>query len=71
MPRGKPEVRLVVKADVAGSEEALVNALSQLPARFVDVSVVRSGVGPITASDVETAALIDGTPDLHVRPAAE
>jgi translation initiation factor IF-2 len=46
---------LLIKADVQGSREALVHALSRLSNEEVKVSVVHSGVGAITESDVNLA----------------
>jgi translation initiation factor IF-2 len=54
------ELNLVVKADVAGSVEALKEALARLSAEEVRVNVVRSGVGAITDSDVMLASASDG-----------
>jgi translation initiation factor IF-2 len=47
---------LVVKADVDGSIEALVDALSHIPNDEVKVDVVHRGVGIISESDVLLAA---------------
>ncbi len=47
---------LVVKADVDGSIEALVDALSDIPSEEVKVDVVHRGVGIISESDVLLAA---------------
>jgi translation initiation factor IF-2 len=46
---------LVIKADVQGSQEALVHALSRLSHEEVKVTVVHAGVGAITESDVNLA----------------
>jgi translation initiation factor IF-2 len=46
---------LVIKADVQGSQEALVHALSRLATAEVKVNVVHAGVGAITESDVNLA----------------
>ncbi len=46
---------LVIKADVQGSQEALVHALSRLSHDEVKVTVVHAGVGAITESDVNLA----------------
>jgi translation initiation factor IF-2 len=51
----KKSLALVVKADVQGSQEALVHALSRLTNEEVKVTVVHSGVGGITESDVNLA----------------
>ena len=47
---------LVVKADVDGSIEALVDALADIPSDEVKVDVVHRGVGIISESDVLLAA---------------
>jgi translation initiation factor IF-2 len=57
---GTQDLNLVVKADVAGSVEALKEALSKLSNEEVRVNVVRSGVGAITDSDVMLASASDG-----------
>ena len=51
----KKSLALVVKADVQGSQEALVHALSRLSNEEVKVTVVHAGVGGITESDVNLA----------------
>ena len=50
------EFPLVVKADVQGSTEAIVNALHNLSNDEIKVRVLHSGVGAITESDVTLAA---------------
>jgi translation initiation factor IF-2 len=57
---GTQDLNLVVKADVAGSVEALKEALSKLSTVEVRVNVVRSGVGAITDSDAMLASASDG-----------
>jgi translation initiation factor IF-2 len=57
---GAQDLNLVIKADVAGSVEALKEALSRLSTDEVRVNVVRSGVGAITDSDVMLASASDG-----------
>jgi translation initiation factor IF-2 len=46
---------LLIKADVQGSQEALVHALGRLSTEEVKVNVVHAGVGAITESDVNLA----------------
>jgi len=46
---------LLIKADVQGSQEALVHALSRLSTDEVKVTVVHTAVGGITESDVNLA----------------
>jgi translation initiation factor IF-2 len=55
MAEGKKTLTLVVKADVQGSQEALIHALTQLATEEVKVGVVHAGVGGITESDVNLA----------------
>src|SRR5215213_9950843 len=66
------EVPLVIKADVQGSTEAIVNALNRLSTDEVRVRVLHSGVGAITESDV-TLASASGAPIIgfNVRPNAK
>ncbi|HTQ76648.1 MAG TPA: translation initiation factor IF-2 [Burkholderiales bacterium] len=52
---GKKTLALLIKADVQGSQEALVHALSRLSTDEVKVTVVHAGVGGITESDVNLA----------------
>ena len=66
------EVRIVLKADVQGSAEALSAALTKLSTPSVGVNVISSGVGGITESDVTLAkassAIVLG---FNVRPAGK
>src|SRR5207245_11212358 len=66
------ELRLVIKADVQGSVEAVGDALVRLSTEKVKVNVIHSGVGGITESDVMLAsasgAIIIG---FNVRPAGK
>ena len=50
------ELPLIIKADVAGSLEALADEIAKLPQQQVTVATVRDGVGGITESDVMLAA---------------
>ena len=49
-------VRLLVKADMRGSVEAVSDALRRLSREEVEVELVSSGVGGITESDINLAA---------------
>ncbi|MFZ5723837.1 MAG: translation initiation factor IF-2 [Pseudomonadota bacterium] len=51
----KPTVNIVLKTDVRGSLEALTGALNDLSTEEVKVTIVSSGVGAITESDVNLA----------------
>ena len=53
---GHKEINIVLKADVKGSEEAVKNALEKINVEGVKVTVIRSGVGTITESDVVLAS---------------
>jgi len=46
---------LIIKADVQGSQEALVHALQKLSTEEVRVNVIHSAVGGITESDINLA----------------
>ena len=50
------ELPVVIKADVHGSSEAIVNSLEKLATDEVKVNVLYSGVGGITESDISLAA---------------
>jgi translation initiation factor IF-2 len=66
------ELKVVLKADVQGSSEALKASLTNLATERVKVDVISAGVGGITESDVNLAragnAIIVG---FHVRPAGK
>jgi translation initiation factor IF-2 len=67
--RGEKELNLVVKADVAGSLEALADEIARLPHEQVTVNVIRDGVGGISESDVMLAAASDAVViGFNVRP---
>ena len=59
--RGVSELPIVIKADVQGSAEALVQAMEKVGNEEVRVRVLHSGVGAITESDV-TLAGASGAP---------
>jgi translation initiation factor IF-2 len=48
----KPVLRLILKTDVHGSNEAILTSLNQIESRKIDLDVVHAAVGPITESDV-------------------
>jgi translation initiation factor IF-2 len=66
------EYPVVIKADVQGSAEAIVNALNNLSTDEIKVRVLASGVGAITESDV-TLARASRAPIIgfNVRPNAK
>lgn len=51
------DLTLIVRADVQGSIEALVEALGKIPSKEVKVNVVHSATGAITESDIMLAAV--------------
>lgn len=57
---GVKEVVFVIKADVSGSIEAMLNSISALGNSEVFARVLRSGVGPVTEFDIEHAAIAKG-----------
>ena len=57
---GVQDLNLVIKADVAGSVEALKEALAKLSNEEVRVNIVRSGVGALTENDVMLGSASDG-----------
>ena len=66
---GLKEIKVIIKADVNGSSEAVKKSLEKIAVEDVRVKVIRSGVGTITESDVTLAkasnAIIIG---FNVRP---
>ena len=63
------ELNLIVKADVAGSLEALEDEIARLPHEQVSVRVLHDGVGGINESDVMLAAASDAIiVGFNVRP---
>jgi translation initiation factor IF-2 len=66
------EVKLIIKADVQGSVEALSSALTDLTTDKVKVTIVHAAVGAITEGDVNLAiaakAIVVG---FNVRPAGK
>ena len=72
MKAGLKDLKIILKADVQGSVEALASALSKLSTDKVKVTVIQAAVGGITETDVNLAkagnAIIIG---FHVRPAGK
>jgi translation initiation factor IF-2 len=73
-----PALNLIIKADVQGSLEAILDALEKLPQDEVRIQVVHRGVGGITENDASLAlasnAVIIGfnvRPDVGARELAE
>jgi translation initiation factor IF-2 len=69
---GLQELNLVLKADVAGSLEALEDEIAKLPQDEVSVNVIRRAVGAVTESDVMLAAASDAVIlSFNVRPVGD
>jgi translation initiation factor IF-2 len=63
------ELNLIVKADVAGSLEAIEDEIAKLPHDQVSVNVIHDGVGGINESDVMLASASDAIiVGFNVRP---
>ncbi|KAJ5585134.1 Translation initiation factor IF-2 [Penicillium hispanicum] len=59
-PSGPKPVHFIVKADVDGSAEAVLNSISAIGNNEVYANILRSGVGPVTEFDIEHAASANG-----------
>ena len=69
---GIQELNLVLKADVAGSLEAIADEIAKLPQDEVSVNVIRAAVGAVTESDVMLAAASDAVIlAFNVRPVGD
>ncbi|KAI9738248.1 MAG: hypothetical protein M1834_008746 [Cirrosporium novae-zelandiae] len=75
---GMKEVYFIVKGDVSGSVEAVVNSVCGVGNEEVRPHIIRSGVGSVTEFDIEHAATANGCilafnvdVDPHVRSLAE
>jgi translation initiation factor IF-2 len=63
------ELGLVVKADVAGSLEAIEDEIAKLPQQEVKVNIIHRGVGGVNESDVMLASASEGVVlAFNVRP---
>jgi translation initiation factor IF-2 len=68
------ELRLIVKADVQGSLEALDAQIGRLSNEQVQLQVIHRGVGPINSSDIALAAASDAVTigfHVNIEPQAE
>jgi translation initiation factor IF-2 len=75
---GPRELRLIIKADTHGSVEALTGAIPRLSTPEVKLTILHTGVGNVTESDIMLAAASRATvigfnvrPDAAVRKTAE
>jgi translation initiation factor IF-2 len=66
------ELNLVLKADVAGSLEAIEDEIAKLPQSEISVNVIHRGVGGVNESDVMLAAASDAVVlAFNVRPVGD
>lgn len=59
-PTGPKAINFIIKADVDGSAEAVMNSLAAIGNNEVYANILRSSVGPVTEFDVEHAAAAKG-----------
>lgn len=63
------ELNLIIKADVQGSVEALIDSLNKLGTEEVGIKIMHSGVGAINESDIMLAAVSNAVViGFHVQP---
>ena len=66
------ELKVIIKADVQGSVEAIAQALGKLSTKKVKLSIVHTGVGGFTETDVSLAVAAGGLVlGFNVRPAGK
>lgn len=64
----REELKLILKADVQGSLEAITDSLAKIESEKIDVNIIHSGVGEITENDILLAAASDAiVTGFHVR----
>jgi translation initiation factor IF-2 len=64
----REDLKLIVKADVRGSVEAILDSITLIKSEKIRVTIIHSGVGEITENDVVLAAASDALVlGLHVR----
>jgi translation initiation factor IF-2 len=56
---GVKELKVILKADVHGSIEALTKALSELGNEEIKVNIIHTGIGEVTESDIMLASASD------------
>lgn len=57
---GPKPINFIIKADVSGSAEAVLNSVAAIGNNEVFANIIRSGVGPVSEFDIEHAATADG-----------
>jgi len=77
-PTGEKELRVILKADVQGSTEALKEALSKFPTDKAKIKILHTATGGVTESDVMLAAASEAAilgfnvrPDIKAQKLAE
>ncbi len=64
----RKELKLIVKADVQGSVEAIIDNLNKLESDKISIKVIHSGVGEVTENDILLASSADAIViGFHVR----
>lgn len=59
MGTGQKDLNLIIKADTAGSVEALSDSISRLTHEEVKINIISRGIGGVTESDVSLATASD------------
>lgn len=59
-PTGPKPVNFIIKADVDGSAEAVLNSIAAIGNNEIYANIIRSGVGPVGEFDIEHAASANG-----------
>jgi len=57
----KPQINLIIKADVSGSLEAIEGEMKKLKAEKVIVKIVQASVGSISENEIKVAVGVEGT----------
>ncbi|EDV29141.1 uncharacterized protein TRIADDRAFT_20009 [Trichoplax adhaerens] len=55
-----PKLAIVLKGDVTGSVEAVIEAIQTFKSNAIEIKILESGVGPIVESDIELADSFQG-----------
>lgn len=57
---GRPAFCIIIKGDVAGSVEAILDTLATFHSQICDLDILHSGIGDVTLHDIELAELFEG-----------
>lgn len=64
----REEIKLIIKADVQGSLEAIEDSIEKIKSEKIKINIIHSGVGEITENDISLAAASDAIVfGFHVR----